>query len=85
MRYFGVRRTADELGVHENTIRRWENQGIISAVRLPGSNFRRFTPDEIERVRRDMYQALERDHSMATVSDDAAVVSGELDETLWDS
>ena len=85
MRLFGVRGAANELGVHENTIRRWATQGIISAIRLPGSNFRRFTPDEIERVRRDMYRSLERDHSIAAVNDDSPVISGELDETLWES
>ena len=37
-----VRDTARALGVHENTIRNWEARGLLRAVHLPGSGFRRF-------------------------------------------
>lgn len=85
MKYMGVRGAADALGVHENTVRRWESQGIIRAVRLPGSNYRRFDPDHIEAVRQQMTRALERDHSIDAVADDTIVVRGSRDESLWDS
>jgi len=49
-----VRTTAEELGVHENTIRNWEKSGILRGVRLPGSGFRRFPREEVERMRREM-------------------------------
>ena len=85
MKYLGVRQTADALGVHENTIRRWVDQGILPAARLPGSNYRRFDPAEVEKVRRGMIHRLERDHAIETVLDDAPVVTGTVDNTLWDS
>jgi excisionase family DNA binding protein len=51
-----VRRAARELGVHENTLRRWEEAGLIRAVRLP-SGVRRFRRDDVERLRREIYES----------------------------
>jgi excisionase family DNA binding protein len=51
-----VRATAERLGVHENTIRNWESRGLLRSIRLPGSNFRRFPREEIERMRREMFE-----------------------------
>lgn len=53
-----VRDTAQALGVHENTVRNWEERGILRAVRLPGSGFRRFAVDDIERLRTEMFEQL---------------------------
>jgi MerR HTH family regulatory protein len=53
-----VRDTARMLGVHENTIRNWEERGILRAVRLPGSGYRRFAAKEIERLRAEMFEQL---------------------------
>jgi excisionase family DNA binding protein len=53
-----VRETAQALGVHENTIRNWEARGLLRAVRLPGSGFRRFSSDDVERLRREMFEQL---------------------------
>lgn len=85
MKYLTVRAAAESLGVHENTIRRWEAQGIIPAIRLPGSNFRRFRPEDVERLGREMTRRLERDHSADATPEDATVVSGSVDESLWES
>ncbi len=49
-----VRTTAQELGVHENTIRNWEKSGLLRGVKLPGSGFRRFPREEVERMRREL-------------------------------
>lgn len=49
-----VRETAKRLGVHENTVRNWEQRGILRAVRLPGSGFRRFDPEQIDRMWNEM-------------------------------
>lgn len=49
-----VRQTAALLGVHENTVRNWVAHGILRAYRLPGSGYRRFRHDEVERVRARM-------------------------------
>ena len=46
-----VRDTARALGVHENTVRNWEARGLLRAVHLPGSGFRRFAPQDVERLR----------------------------------
>ncbi len=49
-----VRETARLLGVHENTVRKWADNGTLRCHRLPGSGFRRFDPAEVERVRTGM-------------------------------
>jgi excisionase family DNA binding protein len=51
-----VRQAARELGVHENTLRRWEEAGLIRAVRLP-SGVRRFRRDDVELLRRLIYES----------------------------
>ncbi len=50
----GVRSAAKQLGVHENTLRRWEKEGLIDACRLP-SGVRRFRVDEIAQLQREIY------------------------------
>jgi excisionase family DNA binding protein len=49
-----VRQAAQALGVHENTVRRWEERGLLHAVRLP-SGVRRFRPEDVEKVRAQMF------------------------------
>jgi len=49
-----VRQVARTLGVHENTVRRWEERGLLRAVRLP-SGVRRFRAEDVEAVRRQMF------------------------------
>jgi excisionase family DNA binding protein len=56
----GVREAASALGVHENTLRRWEQKGLIRAVKLP-TGVRRFLREDIERLRKDMYDGLARE------------------------
>ncbi len=51
-----VRETASMLGVHENTVRNWEHAGNLEAVKLPGSGFRRFRREDIERMRDEMWR-----------------------------
>jgi excisionase family DNA binding protein len=51
-----VREVARALGVHENTVRNWANRGLLSPRRLPGSGFRRFSREQVERMRREMYE-----------------------------
>jgi excisionase family DNA binding protein len=55
--FLNVRQAAQEMGVHENTIRNWERRGLLHGIRLPGSGFRRFPREEIERMRREMLKA----------------------------
>lgn len=49
-----VRQAAHGLGVHENTLRRWEEKGLIRAVRLP-SGVRRFRSEDIESIHAQMF------------------------------
>jgi hypothetical protein len=53
-----VRDTARILGVHENTIRNWEERGILRALHLPGSGYRRFAAQDVERLRTEMFEQL---------------------------
>ena len=55
--FLNVRETARQLGVHENTVRNWEERGVLRGIKLPGSGFRRFPREEIERMRREMLGA----------------------------
>jgi excisionase family DNA binding protein len=71
-----VREAARQLGVHENTLRRWEQQGLVEAVRLP-SGVRRFRAEDVERLRAEIYEsgsnALRSDHdAVAEASQPAA-------------
>jgi excisionase family DNA binding protein len=52
-----VREAARALGVSENTMRRWEQRGLIPAVRLP-SGVRRFRRADIESAQAQMYDGL---------------------------
>ena len=49
-----VRETARLLGVSEATVRNWSNRGVLRAGRLPGSGFRRFDREQVERMRHEM-------------------------------
>ncbi len=42
-----VREVARILNVHTNTVRRWSNQGILSAYRITSRGDRRFKRDDI--------------------------------------
>jgi excisionase family DNA binding protein len=53
-----VRETARRLGVHENTVRNWEKRGLLRAIRLPGSGYRRFRSEDVERLRQEMLTQL---------------------------
>jgi excisionase family DNA binding protein len=59
----GVRRAADLLGVHENTLRRWEQKGLIKAVKLP-TGVRRFRREDVERLRNEMWDEVIDDSSV---------------------
>jgi excisionase family DNA binding protein len=66
-----VRRAAELIGVHENTLRKWTARGIIAAVHLPGSNIRRIPESEIERVRAEMWRGV-------PLSDDPGVARSDV-------
>jgi excisionase family DNA binding protein len=51
-----VREAARRLGVHENTIRNWQKKGIIGRSIVYPSGIRRFSAQDIERMRREMWE-----------------------------
>ncbi len=51
-----VREAARRLGVHENTVRRYADRGLIRAVRLP-SGVRRILPEDLGFLGRDSASA----------------------------
>ncbi len=49
-----LKEAAEVLGVHENTLRNWERQGMIRLIRLPGSRYRRAPREEVQRLATQM-------------------------------
>jgi len=49
-----LKEAARILGVHENTLRSWEQRGLIRLIRLPGSRYRRVPVAEVERLAAQM-------------------------------
>ena len=43
-----VKETAQQLGVHENTVRNWAREGVLPNARVPGSRFLRFRQRDVE-------------------------------------
>jgi DNA-binding transcriptional MerR regulator len=81
-----VREAAARLGVHENTIRRGGGEGLLHAVRLPSSRYRRFDAGEIDRMVHEMRSQLaSADEGYviepATPIKGDAVMHGDLDAT----
>jgi excisionase family DNA binding protein len=62
--FISFREAAQRLGVHENTVRRYADRGLIRAVRLPSG---------VRRLRRTDVEALQPS------SDEAAAAVGDLD------
>lgn len=46
-----VTEAAQRLGIHPNTLRSWADKGLVNAMVLPGSGYRRFKPAVIEALR----------------------------------
>lgn len=64
--FLNVRQTAEQLGVHENTVRNLERRGELKAIRLPSSGFRRFRKEDVDRMRREMWSQFAPDNAMPT-------------------
>lgn len=83
VRFLTTRAAAGALGVHENTLRHWEERGIIRAIRLPGSNFRRYRPQDVDELSRQMHRQLAR-HDSDVIDPATPVVQGQHDASLWE-
>jgi len=53
MRLLTIAEASRELRVHQNTLRRWADTGIIPVTRLP-SGYRRWSPEQIEEIKSTM-------------------------------
>jgi excisionase family DNA binding protein len=53
-RLYRVGQVATMFGVHPNTVRKWVRTGILHSIKLPGSDYNRFTRRELNRLRREM-------------------------------
>ena len=54
--------------MHENTVRNLEKRGHLKAIRLPGSGFRRFRKQDIDRMRAAMWSEFAPD---AAITEDS--------------
>ncbi len=52
--YLTLKRAAQQLGVHEQTLRSWERKGLIQLARLPKSGYRRVPVAEVQRIQAAM-------------------------------
>ena len=52
--YLTLKEASQQLGVHPNTLRNWEQRGVIHLARLPGSRYRRVPRAEVERLAAEM-------------------------------
>ena len=48
--YLTLKEASARLGVHPNTLRNWEQRGLVQLARLPGSRYRRIPKSEMERL-----------------------------------
>ncbi len=55
--YLSLKQAARLLGVHEQTLRSWERQGLMRMARLPKSGYRRVPTAEVERLQALMLAA----------------------------
>jgi excisionase family DNA binding protein len=51
---YRVGQAARMFGVHPNTIRKWVRTAILRSIKLPGSDYNRFTLDELNRLRQQI-------------------------------
>lgn len=47
-----IREAAEVLGVHPETLRRWDNEGKLKAVRIGELGHRKYNKEEIEKLMR---------------------------------
>lgn len=52
-RLLTISQAAARLGIHPDTLRAWADKGLVPVVRTP-TGYRRFDPEEIDRVREEM-------------------------------
>lgn len=57
--YLTLKRAAQVLGVHEQTLRSWERKGLMRMAHLPKSGYRRVPMEEVKRLQATMLSGAE--------------------------
>ncbi|MCX6028508.1 MAG: MerR family DNA-binding transcriptional regulator [Chloroflexi bacterium] len=70
--YLTLKEASARLGVHPNTLRNWEQRGLVRLARLPGSRYRRVPESEVERL------ASKMETGLPDISSDRWVRSGKV-------
>ena len=72
-----LKEASKRLGVHPNTLRNWEQQGVIQLIRLPGSRYRRVPVSEVQRLAAQMHgqRAGTENVRLQPPSDDPVVIA----------
>ncbi len=79
---YGIERAAILLGVHPDTVRRWEQQGEIRVLRTPGGK-RRIPESEIRRLRGEVRESRQRVLAIyGRVSSHEQKAKGDLDRQV---
>jgi excisionase family DNA binding protein len=52
-RFIGIGETAKMLQVHPNTLRKWDEKGVLKSVRLKAGLHRRYRKSDIEKIIKD--------------------------------
>lgn len=47
---FRIREAAELLGVNPETLRRWDNEGRLKAIRIGKRQDRRYKPEDIQKI-----------------------------------
>lgn len=47
---FAIQEVAELLGVHQQTLRRWDNEGKLKAIRIGRVGHRKYKKEDIERL-----------------------------------
>ena len=72
-----LKEASKRLGIHPNTLRNWERQGVVRLIRLPGSRYRRVPVSEVQRLAAQMHgqQAGTGNVRLEPPSDDPAMIA----------
>ena len=73
-----VRQVAARFNVHPNTVRRWDQQGILTSCRIGPGNHRRFYRSEVERLLQSgsRSESVVRIHSPEAEAIEPAIMAG---------
>ena len=59
--YLSLAEAADIVGKSKETLRRWDNEGVLNAVREPGSNYRTYKPIDLQHFLGSLYPETSHD------------------------